>query len=388
MRSQPFQAPRLAPEVSSEIDERWERAVTYFKNRGAVIFSSYCRFWEKHAFVQQSLAKALVLSGIEVIWLDGTGWRKYSPSIGIPSPLLKVKQLRQLPGRRVPWVAELNIRMQKQMLRALIRAKGGRPVLWIEGGIDERLAAGLPYIDVFSVFDDPYRHTPMGDLCRKAGLILTQNSYALRTLLSMHARKTRLAFPPVDLSPGVFDEQARLDPPPGFPDRIMGYIGSFFSTGFDLLLFENFITSFPEWGFLLMGRTDARGEEYLARFRRHPNFWHVPWNARSQTGAAWRLLDLSLLFYRPNRDQDGAFPTKVLESLHFGVPCIATQVPKTENLEGRFPRSPFADVLKGMVADAMAMGEEQLKAEYLHFAYEMNPRLHLARVAESLQMAE
>jgi glycosyltransferase involved in cell wall biosynthesis len=153
------------------------------------------------------------------------------------------------------------------------------------------------------------------------------------------------------------------------------------------LLFENFITSFPEWGFLLMGRTDARGEEYLARFRKYPNFLYVPWNARSQTVAAWRLLDLSLLFYRPHRDQDGAFATKVLESLHFGVPCIATQVAKTENLEGRFPRSPFADVLKGMVAEALAMGEEQLKAEYLHFAYEMNPRLHLARVAECLQQA-
>ncbi len=94
--------------------------------------------------------------------LDGAGWRRYSPTIGIPSPRLHVKQLFQLPGRRLPWVSELNIKMQGRFLRHLLPGPGSRPLFWVQGGIDERLAAQVPHIDVFSVFDDPYPPHPNG----------------------------------------------------------------------------------------------------------------------------------------------------------------------------------------------------------------------------------
>ncbi len=91
---------------------------------------------------------------------------------------------------------------------------------------------------------------------------------------------------------------------------------------------------------------------------------------------------MSLLLYRPSRISDGAFPTKILESLHFGVPCVATSVPKTSSLEGIIPRSSFSVQLKKMALEASHAPVAQVEALYEKFAYEMNPKLHLAKVAE------
>ncbi|NDB81495.1 MAG: hypothetical protein EB127_01910, partial [Alphaproteobacteria bacterium] len=40
---------------------------------------------------------------------------------------------------------------------------------------NSRVIEKLPYVDVFSVFDDPYIHSPEGKLAEKAQFIVTQN---------------------------------------------------------------------------------------------------------------------------------------------------------------------------------------------------------------------
>lgn len=383
MRTPRFVSQPLSEPIYQGIETRFENALRYFRERSPVVFFSYCRFWEKHAFVQQSLAKALVENGIEVIWLDGAGWRPYEPTHYFDSPRLQVSQLFQLPGRRVPVVDRLNIKLQIQRLKTLLKPRRGkRPLFWVQAGIDERLAAELPYVDIYSVFDDPYRHTLSGSLCQKAELILCQNSLASRWLGA--TPKVKLALPPVDLSRDVFGGDSGIPLPPGFPQRIMGYIGSFFSAGFDLDLFESFLKTLPDWGFLLMGRTDEAGMKYLNRFRKYPNFFHLAWMPRACVASAWKLLDVTLLLYRPCREQDGAFATKVLESSYFGVPCVATRVPKTEELEGFFPRAETGEKLVPLAIETSQMSETRLREIYSHFAVEMHPKLHLARVAEAL----
>src|SRR5947209_299498 len=81
-------------------DERFEKAIAFFREKNRVLFVSYCRFWESHPFVQQSLARLLVDHGIEVEWLDGQGWRSYRPVQSFKSSRLRIGQLWELPGRR------------------------------------------------------------------------------------------------------------------------------------------------------------------------------------------------------------------------------------------------------------------------------------------------
>src|SRR4051812_9045107 len=97
---------QLAPDVTSEIEARWQKALAYYRARKAVVFISYCRFWEKHGFVQQSLAKLLSENGVKVLWLDGAGWGRYEPVIHFPNPNLVVKQLFQPKGRRFSLIGQ------------------------------------------------------------------------------------------------------------------------------------------------------------------------------------------------------------------------------------------------------------------------------------------
>ncbi|MBY0371202.1 glycosyltransferase, partial [bacterium] len=350
-----------------------------------VLFLSYCRFWERHGFVQQSLAQKLARSGVKVVWLDGAGWRNYDPVIVDPVRTLKVAQLPALPMRRLPVVSHWDLKGKMAFLRRRIRRLGGNPIIWVQAGIDERLAAELPYIDVFSVFDDPYRHAWGGALCNKAKIIVTQNGTAQNVLLPAHETKAHRIWPPVDMDDGSMRSQAEVFLPPGFPERTMGYVGSFFSDGFDLDLFEHFIQKFPDWGFLLMGRTDAAGLERMRGFKRYKNFHYFPWVPRDQVAAVWRKIHLTLLFYKPNPTQDGAFPVKIVEGLKFGAPCLATAVPKTADLEGIFPRSNDAEELVASVESAIQMPKEKLAEYYDRFQREMNPTNHLIRVAQWLR---
>ncbi len=125
----------------------------------------------------------------------------------------------------------------------------------------------------------------------------------------------------------------------------------------------------------------------MGSLTRYPNFFRFPWVPRSHAQLAWRLLDVSLLLYRPCREQNGAFPVKVLESLQFGVPLVATKVPKTADLEPYFPRSPFSDQLQRFACEQSRRNPQEIQSAFSHFSREMDPRLHLARVAEILKGA-
>src|SRR5690554_5547002 len=133
--------------------EDWKQTVDYFRRRGGVVFVSYCRFWEKHGFVQQSLAQRLAKEGVPVTWLDGAGWRPYQPVIPEPLPHLKVAQLPALPLRRLSLVSKWDRRTKSAYLKKILRRKGN-PVVWVQAGMDEEVARELPYVDIFSVFDD------------------------------------------------------------------------------------------------------------------------------------------------------------------------------------------------------------------------------------------
>ena len=177
----------------------------------------------------------------------------------------------------------------------------------------------------------------------------------------------------------------QLPLPARFPKKRMGYIGSFFDKDFDLDLFEYFIQHFPQYGFILSGRTDQRGKERVQDFKEYPNFQVFDWMPRDQIAGLWQLLDITLLFYRPQRTQDGAFPIKILESLYFHVPWIATEVPKTEDLAGYFCRSSQKEVLVEAVEKLLTKDEKQLSECYRSFQARMDPTLHLTRVAEFLR---
>lgn len=82
------------------------------------------------------------------------------------------------------------------------------------------------------------------------------------------------------------DSRHKLRLPKKFPDKVMGYIGSFGSLGFDLPLFERFVRELPDWGFILMGRTDREGQQSLNRLRSYANFFYEPWAPRELTRAA------------------------------------------------------------------------------------------------------
>lgn len=360
----------------------WDEAVSYFRDRGGVVFLSYCRFWERHGFVQQSLARRLVAEDIPVLWLDGAGWRRYRPSYPKGIKGLSVRQLPELPGRRFLALAELSIELQLRWLKRHLKGWARDPVVWIQAGIDERLAGSLPSVDVFSVFDDPYRHTPIGDLCRKASLITCQNSHSFGSYSQHLGDKVEQLLPPLELSPDLEDSVVL---PENFPKKRMGYVGSYFSSGYDLVLFENFIRSFPDWGFVLIGRTDAHGKAYVERFKAYPNFFHHEWLSKTQAESAWKLLDICLLFYRPNRTQDGAFPVKFIEASRCGVPTIATAVPKTADLPAWVPKSPFADELKKAVGEVPQISPTMIRESFEMLSQRSDPKHHLIRVAKALK---
>src|SRR5688572_24913057 len=106
--------------AAADIESRWNAALNYFRSRRAVVFLSQSRFWERHAFAQQSLAKYLVRYGVEVTWLDGFGWRHYQPTLYFDSPLLQVRQIPQLPGCRFPSVERAARHRQERFLSDLI----------------------------------------------------------------------------------------------------------------------------------------------------------------------------------------------------------------------------------------------------------------------------
>jgi len=371
----------LSPQLS------WERALEYYRSRGGVVFVSYCRFWEKHAFVQQSLARALVENGVPVTWLDGSGWRRYRPTRYFESENLRLQQLFELPGNRFEWVSRWNGALKIAEIRRAARRHGEDPVIWVQAGIDEAVAAHLPYVDIFSTFDDPYRHHPEGFLCQSARVILCQNSYTA-ALYSPAGEKVHLALPPVDMDASRFSEPLSIALPENFPKTRFGFIGSFFSGDFDLHTFERLIRHHTGYGFLLMGRTDAAGERMLERWKEFSNFVRLPWVPRTQVGEAWKLLHATLLLYRPHRTQEGAFPTKVLESTYFGVPCVASRVNKTLDLEGVFPRTAYPDLIVPMAEKVMEMGEARVREIYTALAAKTDPRRYLARAAGLLSGAE
>lgn len=368
-----------------EIHRRFENALAFFRKRAPVVFlGTRYRFWEQHGFVQQSLAKVLTENGVPVIWLDGAGWRRYRPVKVWDSPLLKVETLTQLPGRRFGLMDAADIHLQAAQVKFHLR-KYPDALVWVQGGIDERLAAQLKSIDVFAVFDDPYCHSPTGTLCTKAKLVTVQNVHAERVFSAL-AEKTRLILPPVDIR--HLEDPSKVKTfslPSGMPRKVMGYLGAFESAGFDLVLFEDMIRSFSDWTHLLMGKTDAVGEKFVERLKKYPNFLRLPWQPREELAGVWKALRLQTLFYRRAGVNDGAFPTKILESLHFGVPTLSTSVPKTSSLDGIIARSPFPDHLKKLVpALEASQGSGHLGELYRYFKSEMDPRLHLARVADFL----
>lgn len=376
--------PALNLTATPPAPQDWESTVQYFKKRGAVLFVSYCRFWEKHAFVQQSLAKALTDAGVRVVWLDGFGWRKYEPTLYWNSPHLTVTQVPLLPGRRIKALSVLSEVRSAMAIRHWMKELGEGTLLWVQGGVQESIAQRLPPVDVFSTFDDPYRHAPSGALVEKSKLILCQNSYT-RTRFSEADSRVHVALPPVDMSASNFSDAPPMKFPEGFPERRMGYVGSFFAKDFDFVLLENFIRSYPDWGFVLAGRTCEQGEAFIARLRAYRNFWYAPWVPRAQVAQLWASLKITLLLYRPCLDQNGAFPTKVIESLHFGIPCIATRVSKTLDLEGLVPRIQYPQDFSHAIVEALALSPERIRSISQHLSSLTDPKLYLGRVARWLQ---
>ena len=375
----------ILQDLESDVESRWQQALPYYLNREAVVFVSYCRFWERHGFVQQSLSYTLAKAGVNVVWLDGMGWKKYHPVVRDGLPNLKVVQLPAYPGRRFSWIQNKSITRSSRFIKRTLREAGRDALLWVQGGIEEAICEQLPKIDVFSVFDDPYRHSPVGVLCEKAQLIISQNDFANKTLSNVHPEKCIRLLPPMEVGSQVYTKSSTRSFPENFPERKMGYIGSFSPKSFDLILFEDFVRSFPDWGFVLMGRTEGNGMEFVHRLQTYPNFIYFPWAERDTLAEVWSQLDLSLLFYRRYPGQDGAFPTKALESLHFGVPCIGTQVPKNQELGSFFPVSSIGNELKRMAPKVAEQPHQNWDAAYRYFASEMNPKLHLAAAAERLQ---
>ena len=232
------------------------------------------------------------------------------------------------------------------------------------GWIEESLAEALPYIDVYSVFDDPYRHDPAGILCSKARAIVTQNSFAYDLMARRHPGKSHSCFPPIEVRQETFDSAEEISLPPSFPKKVMGYVGSFGSPRFDLALFEDFVRCLPDWGFLLAGRTDDEGERWVQAMGRYPNFLRLPPVPRRKLAPVWNLLDVTLLLYKDLREQHGAFPSKVLESAFFGVPCVATECVMTRDLEGVFARGHDADRLKNLALEASKMSLVEVRRRY------------------------
>src|SRR5690606_27087776 len=113
--------------VSLSLEPGWGLGMSLdmYRRRGGVLFLSYCRFWERHGFVQQSLARALVKEGVPVVWLDGAGWRPYQPVVLPPDSRLTVQPLSQLPLRRFAPIARWDAARMAREVERWKRRLGG-----------------------------------------------------------------------------------------------------------------------------------------------------------------------------------------------------------------------------------------------------------------------
>ncbi len=375
---------KFEEEVPEDLESRFQKALEFYRERGSVLFvSEVYRFFESHGFVQQSLAKTLTDNGIKVQWIDSIHTRGYQPTLNWKSELFKLSQLPKLPLIRYDLMDHWNVDYQASHLKSLIK-KMGNPLLWIQSGLDDRVVGQLDNVDIFSVFDDPHRHTPHDALCQKSKLIVCQNQFAANLIGEVHPDKTRVILPPVDMDYQNFTP-SNFQLPKGFPEKRMGYLGTFFPDSFDMVMLEDFIRSYPDWGFVFLGRTNADGQRYINYFKRYSNFHYLGWAPRDKVKEVWQLLDVCLLLYRPSRISDGAYPTKILEASQFGVPCVATSVPKTSSLEGIVPRSSFANKLKEMALEAVKIPPKAVENLRDKLILEMHPKMHLTRVAEFLR---
>ncbi len=363
------------------INRRWERAKLFFKKRSPVVFMSSARFWEPHGFVQQSLAYTLAREGIEVIWLDGSGWRSYRPHVEPKISNLFVTSLFQFPLRRFSSVNSLSLKFQAGRVASFLR-RADAPFFWVFGGMEEALAHELPSADVYSVFDNPYTNLPEEGLCQRAKIIVCQNHFSQRLFSTLHASKTKLVLPPVPL-PNATEIPSVPGLPKTFPRRVMGYVGAFLSEGINFSLVEQALVQFPEWGVLLVGRSDVAGEVKLARLEKFSNFHRVPWAPRETALSYWAAIDVAFFPYAETMAQDGAFAVKSLEALYFHKPIVATKVPKTEDMAGLISFIGNSRELGSFLAANQAIAPEALSPTFWDLAQTMDPRIHLAEIADS-----
>ncbi len=371
----------LKSKTKVSLKDRYHDALDYYRKRGGVLFLSYCSFWDEFPFPQQSLAYALVREAIPVTWLDGV--EPGNPRIDHPSSLLKVKRFSRLPGHRFEMIERLNLWRGSASIQREIDHLGGDPVVWVQGGWDEALIQRLPYVDIYSVFDDPYRHKTEGHLCKRAKVILCQNSLAERVMAERWKEKT-IWLPPPFVPPPQETSSGANPFPSDFPERRMGFIGGCHFSRFDFELFEWFVQQLPDWGFVLMGRTDIRGGQEIERLKKYANFIYFPFAHRTQTLEVWKRLDVSLLLYKSAEVQDGAFSIKALDSAYFGVPCIGTLKPVTKDISGYFPMTNDRRALLREAKKISKMPKSKIRAIYEELRLRMDPQLHLATAKEFL----
>jgi glycosyltransferase involved in cell wall biosynthesis len=375
----------MNPDILSAIENQWEKAVPFFKKRGHVLFiSDRYRFWEEPGFVQQSLAKTLIEAGVKVTWLDGMSWKPLNPTVSVRSPLLQVKQLGCLPGRRFSFLDSLSVSWQIKQIQSKLK---DQPIIWIQGSLDERICESLPEIDIFSVFDDPYLHLEPKSLGEKAKIILNQNQFSNHLYAKKFSSKTTVLFPPMELNESTFttNRETKIEWP-HFSKPLLGYLGACFSQGFDFDLLEFFLQEKPSWNFLIVGRTDTSGLEKINHLKKYSNFIYHPHLSRDKLASVWPTLSLNLMLYKACRENAGAFPVKTLEAAYFNVPSIATKIPKTEGLENKiFCSSDRRELLEFAAKELSEQKSQKDLFDYLF--YEMHPKMHLAKVAERLNQA-
>ena len=192
----------------------WNDTVEYFRGRGGVLFLSYCAFWGKNPLTQQCLAKALAESGIPVTWIEIA---ESSKDTDFTSPLLRVIRIKRLKGRRRSLIAKLDSLLTIRKVQAEKQRLGENPIVWVQGGWDESELRHLPTIDVYSVFDDPFRHELQGGLCQRSKLILTQNSFAQTRFGQTWPQKTHLFLPPRGVEARELPDRPPFSLPPLFP---------------------------------------------------------------------------------------------------------------------------------------------------------------------------
>lgn len=375
------------PKIPKEdFEGRFSRAIDYFRERGHVIFANESvHFWERHGFVQQSLAKLLTEHGVSVTWYDAFGWRPFHPVFHWNSPDLAVKGVFRFPGDRFQPVRRLNDALVASVLRQQQMKSNGKAIFWVHASLSESVIKKLPWVDVFSVFDDPYRHSVGDPLLERVKLITCQNDFAMKRLGSAYPQKTLLLFPPFQVDSENYNENGEVRLPLEFPKKRMGYIGTFTEDATDFGLVEYLLKNAPEWGIVFAGRTNAPGLPHLERLKTYRNFAHFDWMPAPELAALWRSIHVTILPYRNARINDGAFPVKVLESFLFDIPVVGTAVPKTSSLEGYIRREVFADRFLRAVEEEYANGYKRSGDLCRYFSDFMDPKLYLIRVSEHLR---